>query len=197
MKPAVVFSSYLLALIACRKKNADNIRFNPINGKIFIYIFSCTLLSLSCKKEKLPKATQEGKNTFGCKIDGKVFLPSKSSGLFGSPPVEVYNIPSNGFTLLAKYYGDGSDPFKKDMILYLEYLTSTGTYTLNAAPNQGTYELTGIAYYQTDAIHTGIVTITRCDLTSQIYSGTFSFTAIDKSTGKVVKVTDGRFDVQQ
>jgi hypothetical protein len=108
-------------------------------SKFLIYIFSCTLLSLSCKKEKLPKATQEGKNTFGCKIDGKVFLPTKSSGLFGSPPVEVYNIPSNGFTLLAKYYGDGADPFKKDMILYLEYLTSTGTYTLNAAPNQGTY----------------------------------------------------------
>jgi hypothetical protein len=180
------------------KKNADSIGLNPINGKMLIYILFSILLSLSCKKEKLPKATQEGKNTFGCKIDGKVFLPSKSAGLFGSPPITVYNIPSNGFTLLGKYYGDESDPFKQDLILYMEYLTSTGTYTLNATPNQGVYELRGGGpHYQTDAIHTGTVTITRCDLINQIYSGSFSFTAVDNNTGKVVKVTDGRFDVKQ
>jgi hypothetical protein len=165
----------------------------------FIFLLlSCFILSLSCKKDKLPKATQEGLNTFGCKVDGKLFLPSKSAGLFGSPPITVYNIPSNGFTLLGKYYGDRADPFKQDVMLYLEYLTSTGTYTLNSTPNQGVYELRGGGpFYQTDDTHTGTVTITRCDLTNQIYSGTFSFTAIDKNTGKVVKVTDGRFDVQQ
>jgi hypothetical protein len=168
--------------------------------KISIYFFSCTLLSLSCKKEKLPKATQEGKNTFGCKVDGKIFLPSESAGLFGSPPVTVYNLPLNGFTLLGKYYGDRpGDKDPQNVILSLEYLKSTGTYTLNANPNQGSYELSygGGPHYETDATHTGSVTITRCDLTNHIYSGTFSFTAIDKNTGKVVKVSDGRFDVQQ
>ncbi len=38
----------------------------------FILLF---LLLLSCKKEKLPKPTQQGKNTFGCKVDGKLFVP--------------------------------------------------------------------------------------------------------------------------
>src|SRR4051812_14450481 len=43
----------------------------------FITFFFCmTCTSWSCRKEKdqLPKTTQEGKNTFGCKVNGKVFI---------------------------------------------------------------------------------------------------------------------------
>jgi hypothetical protein len=171
------------------------------NKKWILILFTAytVCMSLSCKKDKLTKETQTGANTFSCKIDGVVFKPSESAGLFGSPPITVYNLPNNGFTLLGKYYGDRSDPTSKYISLNLEYLKSTGIYNLNFYPNQGLYVISysGGPAYQTDGTHTGTVTITRCDTVNKIYSGTFSFTAIDKNTGNVVKVTDGRFDVKQ
>ena len=166
---------------------------------LIVLVIVISLFS-NCKKDKLPKATQSGNNTFGCKIDGALFKPSERGGLFGSPPVTVDNLRLNGFTLQAKYYGDGADTKRRSVTIYLEYLRGTGTFTLNGGPNIGVYEFDyagGPPRYATDAAHTGSVTITRCDTVNRIYSGTFFFTAIDKNTGKVVKVTDGRFDVKQ
>lgn len=168
--------------------------------KLHILLTAAILFtSFSCKKDKLTKETQTGANTFSCKINGVIFKPSENAGLFGSPPITVYNLLSNGFTILGKYYGDRSDPTSKYISLNLPYLRSAGSYILNSYPSQGLYvfSYSGGPAYQTDATHTGTVTITRCDNVNQIYSGTFSFTAIDKNTGKVVKVTDGRFDVKQ
>lgn len=169
--------------------------------KVLISMFWMLLIcASSCKKDKLPKATQAGENTFGCKIDGKIFLPSESAGLFGSAPVSVYNYPYSGFTLLGKYYGDRSDKTPQNVIIELPYLQSTGTYPLTTY-GYGLYEL-DYAFgpmYRTNAnpSYTGTVNITRCDTLNQIYSGTFSFMAIDTVTGKTVKVTDGRFDVKR
>ncbi len=39
--------------------------------------------------------------------------------------------------------------------------------------------------------------ITHYNVSRRILSGTFEFRAIDKSTNKVVKVTDGTFDLTQ
>ncbi len=171
------------------------------NKKLILILFTTYTvgMSLFCTKDKLTKETQIGANTFSCKIDGVVFKPSESAGLFGSPPITVYNLPNNGFTLLGKYYGDRSDPTSKYISLNLEYLKSAGISNLKFYPNQGLYIISysGGPAYQTDATHTGTVTITRCDTVNKIYSGTFSFTAIDKNTDKEVKVTDGRFDVKQ
>lgn len=165
---------------------------------LILFTAYTTSMSVYCKKDKLTAATQIGANTFSCKIDGVVFKPSGSAGLFGSPPITVYNYPDNGFTILGKYYGNSSDPISRNVILNLEYLKSTGTYNLNSN-RRGIYQIdfSGGPVYQTDATHLGTVIITRCDLINKIYSGTFSFNAIEKSTGKEVQVTDGRFDVKQ
>jgi hypothetical protein len=167
--------------------------------KISIYVFSCTVLSLSCKKEKLPKATQEGKNTFGCKVDGKIYIAQIQGISFsGAKPIVVLNSQNDGFTLSTIDSRNG-EPYSKRILVQLPYLQTAGSYSLTSFPSYGQYELNYSPgpFYQTDATHTGTLTITRCDLANRIYSGTFSFTAIDKNTGKVVKVTDGRFDVQQ
>ena len=171
------------------------------NKKWRLLLFRAFILSINlcCNKDKLTKATQTGANTFSCKIDGVVFKSSESAGLFGSPPVTVYNYPGDFFTLLGKYYGDRSDPISTYISLSLTHLENTGTYKLNVYPNQSVYviDYSGGPVYQTDSTHTGIVNITRCDNLNSIYSGTFSFSAIDKNTGKVIKVTDGRFDAKQ
>jgi hypothetical protein len=168
-------------------------------SKILIYIFSCTLLSLSCKKDKLPKATQEGKNTFGCKVDGEIYIAQIQGISFsGAKPIVVLNSQNDGFTLSTIDSRTG-ESYSKRILIQLPYLQTAGSYSLTSFPSYGQFELNYSPgpNYQTDDTHTGTVTITRCDLTNHIYSGTFSFTAIDKNTGKVVKVTDGRFDVKQ
>ena len=50
--------------------------------QFLLIILSLILLSSSCRKNKtnepvdqLPQETQTGANTFGCLVDGKVFLP--------------------------------------------------------------------------------------------------------------------------
>lgn len=151
-----------------------------------------------CSKDKLTKATQKGANTFSCKIDGKVFKPSESGGLFGSPPITAYNLHYNGFTLLASFYETDNGQIPKDVVINLYYLQSTGTYDLGVYPNAiFRYSYAYGPEYHTNNTYTGQVNITRCDTINKIYSGTFFFKAIDDSTGKVVNVTDGRFDVKE
>ncbi|WP_345073973.1 hypothetical protein [Hymenobacter fastidiosus] len=54
-----------------------------------VLLFTLGLLSAAaCKKETevdaLPKATQEGKHTFGCLVDGKAFVPKPNQGISSS-----------------------------------------------------------------------------------------------------------------
>ena len=157
-----------------------------------------TLITLfSCSKEKLTKETQKGANTFSCKIDGKVFKPSESGGLFGSPPITVYNSRFDGFTLSAKFYETENGQIPKEVQFNLYYLQSTGAYDLKLYPNaKFRYSYAYGPEYHTNNTYTGLANITRCDTINKIYSGTFFFKAIDDSTGKVVNVTEGRFDVK-
>lgn len=174
---------------------------NYLSG-FFIQLLSFSillLLSFSCKKDKLPKATQEGKNTFGCKVDGEIYIAQIQGISFsGAKPVTVNNFQTNGF-ILSTIDSRTGESYSKRVLIQLPYLQTTGKYQLGSSSSYGQYEFNYSPgpNYQTDATHTGTVTITRCDLTNQIYSGTFSFTAIDNNTGQVVKVTDGRFDVKQ
>lgn len=166
--------------------------------KIF-YALLLSLLYSSCKKEKLTKETQEGANTFSCKVDGKIYIAQIQGVSFsGAKPIVVHNFQNDGFTLSTIDSRTG-EAFSTKLLIQLQYLQTTGTYTLSLNRNYAIYELnyTPGPRYQTDANHTGTVNITRCDTINRIYSGTFSFTAIDKNTNKVVKVTDGRFDVKQ
>ena len=80
------------------------------------------------------------------------------------------------------------------------YITQPGTYQLRQYPYRGIYNA-GVTNpnpggCSTDSWNTGELIITRCDNLNRIYSGTFSFTCKDLNTGKVVRVTDGRFDVR-
>ncbi len=49
--------------------------------KPWLYLVGVALLFNSCKKDPLPKPTQEGLNTFGCKINGKNYVPKGRSSL--------------------------------------------------------------------------------------------------------------------
>ena len=154
------------------------------------------LFMWSCKKLQLTRATEKGAQTFSCIVGGKVFKPDKS-GWFGGPPLNAYPT-SNGFYLDAYKSGASSSTPGERIELWIDNLTGTGTYLLNTMDSYAFYELnySGGPHYQTNESVGGSITITRYDTLKEIYSGKFHFSGIDTSTGKIIKVTNGRFDVK-
>ena len=154
------------------------------------------LFITACSKDRLAKATQTGANTFSCKVDGTVFIPSKDKPTFSgqSGTLLVSNSSFDGFILRARKLGSPN----QNVLILLPFLTKTGIHTLTTY-GYGEYEVdyARAPTYRTNNTYTGTINITRCDTINRIYSGTFSFKGVDVNTGKVVNVTDGRFDVKR
>lgn len=165
---------------------------------ILLLAVGTACISLSCNKDKLTAATQKGANTFSCKIDGTVFLPSEDgSSWSGAHPILVNNSSFNGFVLQGRKFSTSSTSDPVNVLIEMPYLKTTGSYTLTTY-GYGEYKVDyfGAPTYRTNNTYSGTVNITRCDTVNRIYSGIFSFKGIDDNTGKVVDVTDGRFDVK-
>jgi hypothetical protein len=160
-----------------------------------------------CKKNggdlpQLPPETQTGANTFGCLVDGKVFLPKGDP--FGGPIKKAqYQFVNGkqGFGISARR-SDG-ETGKVVGIIGDSIKISIGTFNLTSLASgkfRGGYtysDLTnpsGISYY-TNEIQTGQITIKNFDTINQIVSGTFWFDALDNTTGKIVQIREGRFDM--
>jgi hypothetical protein len=155
----------------------------------------------SCEKEKLPKPTEQGRNIFGCKIDDKVFVSKDAVTvpvLKGLTP--YYDEPTRTMRINA------GEPPDKDNNRYQRYVSLSvsglqiGENHLNES-NKAQLVISKInqpdAYYETDNVTGGTISITRLDTLENIISGTFSFLAAPKqNTGINIKVTDGRFDIR-
>jgi hypothetical protein len=147
----------------------------------------------------LPLATQEGKNIIGCYIDGQHWTPVSSDWKSGSGATRYL---VNERTLLI---GGGNDEKSQYILMTLaNYTGQTGTYRLDSLCNDLPRVCANTAsfgkqkafsfsdYYWTDYQFQGTITITKH--TADFVSGTFDFTARQRTTGKVVHITDGRFD---
>jgi hypothetical protein len=181
--------------------------------QLLLYSLSCVLLSSSCKKQKpvnpidqLPAATQEGKNTFGCLVNGKAFLP-KGPSL--SPILSCYYQYLNTSSSKGYFFGlsasDRSNPDNfstigifTDSLKVFESSIISLTQKSIAGKAYGQYGIYVIGssskIFYTNSISTGQLRITKLDSLNQIVSGTFWFNAVN-SNGDTFKVTDGRFDV--
>lgn len=167
------------------------------------------IVSLSCQKEKLPKPSRSGKNTFGCKINGKNWVPHGTGGFGRIEPTSggYFYSANNRPDVWIRAYDD-----RKSFDLFLNNVTTTGEYLLNQTTrpkgqllrpaNYGAYSIDGNTIddpdyaYITSRQYTGKVTVTRADTVNRIVSGTFEFTAYDSDSKKTVRVTDGRFDIR-
>jgi hypothetical protein len=173
-------------------------------------LFSCCFLFLlaACKKDNysLPPETQTGAGTFGCKIDGKVWVPNGSDGYSGqntkcfyqfiypSPVGYVFSIGA------AKYDNDPLESVQvsTDSIKLFQGITvPLGSGKLGESGKGIFSKLSSInsidIKYKTSSIMKGELTFTRFDEVNLVASGTFWFDAIDPQ-GNVVHVTEGRFD---
>ena len=166
----------------------------------------------SCKKDTpveaapaLPAATQSGKNTMGCKINGELFLlngkeNSWSIGLSAAQynlndTVIRYSISFN--SLKPKIYVEMSSigSAAKDN----DTLSLNGIYALDKSfailHDRRENTVTG-ASYESNRMHGGTLIITKN--TPLFMSGTFEFEILDgEDSTKSVKVTEGRFDIEK
>jgi hypothetical protein len=170
--------------------------------KKFSALFSlslCVLLSGCCKKDtpqpldQLPAATQEGKNTFGCLLNGQAWTPK---GYNGTSNYSVsYDPTFNGGSFDIAVYRLDKDNTQY-LYIYSDGINAIGTYSLTDPhkgastfinDNQCTYDRSNNIYRK------GNLTITQLNLNKGIISGNFEFT-LAKPGCDTIRVTNGRFD---
>jgi hypothetical protein len=172
---------------------------------LFAAILSCSLLFHSCTKTPdepdpdttpkpctncLPPITTEGKNTFGCKVNGKIWLPKGGKGI---PGTRLSYFDSNLAIIADNYSTD------RYLNINIEPIYDTGYYDFtitNLSSSRGVYQNGDFTlFFISKPITTGYLHLTRFEPTSTgIVSGTFAFDAYNDK-GDTVNITEGRFDL--
>jgi len=186
----------------------------PLKTLSLISILSFLLFTnMNCKKsslnpvDQLPPATQEGKDTFGCLVNGQVFLPK--GPLFGTPILissyqYLTRLNANGYYFNVSGTKKNST-YNQSVSINTEDLSLVQgqKYILKNYPNIGeafgqyfTTDLLGnINAYVTKDSFNGELYISKFDQVKHIVSGTFWFDGVNNN-GEKVEVREGRFDVQ-
>jgi len=169
-----------------------------------LLFFSFTLLGSRCKKQnaepQLPPETTTGAMTFGCKVNGKVYLPKGGDGYPGIITEYPFlgNGPGGGWFLNIATRDRSISSSRPGVSITTDslLLIEGNTYQLQVQKGSSTGEyFLGIFSYKIKSDDSGTLFIIRHDQTQRILSGRFSFTATSNS-GEKVNITEGRFDVR-
>ena len=167
--------------------------------KYFIYtIFPVSLVLLSicfsaCEEDdELPSITSEGKNTFGCLVNGKLWLPK---GSFNVPKTSAdytsgYFLAFSARSENARFRFTVEEPI---MINNRYDLTDTTHVRANYTDRSDD----DLCFYEDYHVLSGSLEITKFSLQNQnkVLSGTFEFTTYNPDCSDTIKVTEGRFDI--
>jgi hypothetical protein len=175
-----------------------------ISRTAIVFLSAFLILATGCKQldltPELPAETQEGKHTFGCKVDDAFWLPYAEHTL--DRAIEP-DYDSGYFSVrVEREIGDVSH-------IYLQLGDSTGLHTktyskaegFSASVNKkedGVYD----TYFTSSSSEEANITLTKAEMPAAdgskqvIVSGRFSFVATSATTGKSIRVTDGRFDLK-
>jgi hypothetical protein len=165
-------------------------------------LFSISALAfLSCcelfkVEPQLPPITMEGKNTFGCFVNGKVWLPKGSRFIqavlstYFSGPAQRRNLSFGAENVDS---GSGFVFYVNNPILIDQ------NYLLTDTTTEVFYGENGFGHigcdYEDDHVVAGKLKILKFDLSENIVAGTFEFTSFNPACGDTVKITEGRFDI--
>jgi hypothetical protein len=179
---------------------------------ILILLISSLFTACSNDEEVLPSITAHGANTFGCKINGQVWV---ANGTDGWNPLDPLTGGLVGLDTskdgLSKEYKDyfWMSAYRKDnssFTFFIGELPKVGTYLLNidTKPRPAWLEFgknyaaySGKGFYMTNSNTTGYITFTKVDIKEGYYAGTFAFRCKNETTGEVLEITEGRFDRNQ
>ncbi len=185
---------------------------------LFCALLLCVIFT-SCKKEtkpqkpelaeQLPEATQTGAFTFGCLLDGEVWLPKHySNSIINHPTVlgSIWNNLDKNLTIYAKRRGNQQTFPKEDIAVYNYVANYPDTLFLSNSVNGSgaTYEYQEndndyVRYISEVGVNSWLL-LTKLDSTTHQYrvaSGLFSADLVNENDEKdTVKIRNGRFDVR-
>ncbi|PWJ57871.1 hypothetical protein CLV98_10551 [Dyadobacter jejuensis] len=179
---------------------------NQKNTSLYAFTLVIWLTMIGCDKGPyLTPITQEGKNTFSCKVNGKVWVPKGRGDIFviikpiyaGFPrnhvtdslgvSIDTYAANGEEIHIFLRTLEIGKHKLFKDT--YPQYISFN-------PENYGLYRGAENVEYITSSSQTGYVFLTHADTLSGIIAGTFEFTVAD-SNGNKISISDGRFDVNR
>jgi len=177
--------------------------------KNYITYILITLLLTSCNNDddnnsqdpvsQLPPMTTTGENTIGCLVNGEPFT---DSGLMNN----FYQFVNGDYFLSISWEQGNTGNIKYGQIAIRRVEIEEGeTYILNINSIQNDFTGGNANYtfinendsgeYQTNSNYFGSITFTRFDTDNQIMSGFFNFQAEEITTGEIINITNGRFDL--
>ncbi len=163
----------------------------------FLLLLVLPLLALRCHRDDpeptLPAATQEGKNTMGCYVNGRPWVAiDRPNSIVAATLVRV---GGGGFSI----YAHRGTPQEQTVVsIGICYgFTGEGTYGLYFPPDSCSevlfYDIIKNQDYSSIDSSLSILTVTRYDPQARVVAGRFEFTAV-AAPGDTVRLTDGRFD---
>lgn len=183
--------------------------FTHIRRKKLAAFLLLAILSASCKKSHtqgptLPPITHQGLNTFGCKVNGQVWVPYYPC-FYNQSAIKTYIVPLQRGSILpisfqlnlSTFYGQGNgDSFFAILPGQgVPYTGIHGTYNYFDSldieydgPTSGYSSISAFTIQGRNSFQ-----ITTLDTVNGIIAGTFAFTLYGTPTDSLV-VTDGRFD---
>jgi len=144
---------------------------------------------------ELPPITQQGANTFGCLINGEVWVPQ---GQRGGTGIKAFYQAINFLTIDASHFRQEQYAFFGFGLIDSNAVYEGNTFTLNDTVatrlNFETIDCEVDNYPDPSQVIAGQVTIDRFDFAKPFVAGQFWFIAITPECD-TLRVTDGRFDV--
>jgi len=153
----------------------------------------------------LPPATQEGKNTFGCLVNGEVWIPRV--------PIFSWTIYDKALSFdESKGLGYGYGTFRLVDAPIADWMSLSFGFTFfepsvfHTTPDDSDSSLFSVlfrrgnsGYYEPDysvPLASNTWKVTKVDTVKNFISGTFEFTLIHKTNpNDTIKFTEGRFDL--
>ena len=185
----------------------------PISKMWLLYV--CLLACLGgCKQcteaptpTKLPDATQTGANTFGCMLNGNLWVAQGSSSGFNPAqrpnPYLYYDATYEGGQLDVSGSIVLNDKSQSNIGITGINIRDVGKYSLSNSKREVAFsyaDIVNVIKYYNDGyegdIANGELTITKLDKINKIVSGTFYITIEKPKLGKKIVITDGRFDIK-
>jgi hypothetical protein len=192
MKTKILITLILLLLLGCNKDDDTN-EFTP----------------------SLPAITQEGKNTFGCYINGVLLTPRDGSGSISGPDYGMlFFVGPNNFPYDELRVRDYKSENRGLLQLHFDSLEANGEglFIINESNCENGIDANPsinircriwdnnlqIFKWYCSIENGGTVNITHFDLENRIVSGTFNCTVKNRDNPEeIIEITEGRFDINR
>lgn len=152
-----------------------------------------------CMDGALPCATQEGKNTFGCYIDGEPFVADVKFTVGGPVAVSATYNENTKYVQISGTRDKGIDDLEK---VYFCFFANNGvaSYSMYSIVDdlEGFTDFTDNVEYFHDTTSFGQVDVSNIDTSVKFISGTFEMTLKNTAYGadSLMVITGGRFDIR-